>query len=808
MPALHAFLADIDPENSGISALVVQYHSGQSIEFFLEAIQHELKAIRLFGDFIVIRPELTDTFYEECLHAKLELEENRVGSKFLEQLSIAMRNLESFRRFESIPLHILNRNKDGIIFLSGNINPLFDFDIFSNQGIDKSVVINEIKKSEMEYISESCQSLMTAPPGSYYFSPSNNAVRSFLRVGNIQYSLQAIDAVCFWISEFCIDIHGIIVDTWSISSIAFRISNMIAHDHCSNPIPVEILTEYQDASPEKSAVSQIILNRLSSRVVTSEQNETNVLCLLSATHTGSLEDVISNLVLSSGLKLNVSYLSLFKLGEASKITTLYDWSGSLEFTPLSADEISGSEGVPIDKAVYFPLSYQDVNVQIRNEHAEAIRPFIDRFQGKRILSVHRDQKADGLDRHHAVHIDTQLLFREKEFRSDLEALLSALPSYPDIIISPPHAAAVDLANYAVEYFSRNGLTPLLFHHSHLAFATDGAMAEIERAIGAALEVARPESSLLIMDDAFITGARLAGYQTRLRAIGFEGRVDYIIGVARPDNIATWNRYKKMLGYRVPTSRGIHNSNTIKAVYEIVLPNWQEKDCPWCHETELYEKVLNKAVYLDSLPSKDYKNVDVLKKLRERYESLTKSRSRGMFEELFLIPNGYSQMTLKRDSLFAPPSATQAEVFTGIASAVQNLRTNSETGKQALLGKKYPIAAVLNADEYVHDVYTDSILRASILRSCKSNELTYTNYDSEDNRTNNIKIICQSSEQDVNDLQSEIVISILEKKCHVDFNFIKLTMADCELVSALLAHAIPKTVEMDQSSDDAADAQPF
>ncbi len=51
-------------------------------------------------------------------------------------------------------------------------------------------------------------------------------MKNFIRVGNIQYDRDAIDAIFFWLLPQLKDVAAIVTDTWSISSIALNVARL------------------------------------------------------------------------------------------------------------------------------------------------------------------------------------------------------------------------------------------------------------------------------------------------------------------------------------------------------------------------------------------------------------------------------------------------------------------------------------------------------------------------------------------------------------------------------------------------------
>ena len=81
-------------------------------------------------------------------------------------------------------------------------------------------------------------------------------------------------------------------------------------------------------------------------------------------------------------------------------------------------------------------------------------------------------------------------------------------------------------------------------------------------------------------------------------------------------------------------------------------------------------------------------------------------------------------------------------------------------KPALGHRRYPVVTVLDHNEYLFGTYSDSLLRACLLRAAHDYELVYADRNTEKQRTQRaIELMASTSAID-SDVSAELVIAIL------------------------------------------------
>jgi hypothetical protein len=744
---MHHFNARLVGESGAlVEAQVVQAHLGTSLSETLKEIYELNLEGRLRAEMLVIRLPVEENWDPAHLEAP-----NTDEAYCLLGNTPTERDLV-FARARDRSVHLLGSH-NGQHFITSNLSPHWSADPFSAYGLTPNGVIAAVRVAEMEHILESSRAILTLHRGGQFIAPSRRLVRSFIRVGHIQYDRDAIDAISFWLLPHLHDVGTILTDTWSISSIALNVSRLCAAYFGGAPPRVELLPSYNDGSELARQKSRRVIERLERDFLASGLPGQVMLCLISATQTGSLADRLNEIFSESGMALKPRFATLFRLG-ASSIPTLHDLSQDARFDLIpdvgDSDESIKSAPIKIDPQIYFPLTFQDTQIALNKRAADHCRMFFERYIGSGLIQVHRDhEEQTGRPQHHGIHLATEVLLNVSAFKSAFQAKLAALPTPPIFIVSPPHDAGRALAKHAASFFAARGQHCDVFAHPHLLIP-DEPLRKDEQRLRALLCAATEDHSILIIDDVCITGTRLSQYQRYIRTEHYKGRIDYLVGIARPQNAANWDYYQRYLGYR----QGDLSRHTVNAVEYVLLPDWREHRCPWCMEIRLYERWLERQ---GSMPSA----------LLERLEELSRSNRAGLVDNLFFqFPNS-NAFKLGPDSLFAPEHAAQAEVFAATASAIQYLRTNP-SGDQPLLGpRRFPISTVLAYVDYCRSKWTDSILRASILRAASVDELTYADGGLEGDRTAAILDLIRQSADGEHEIALELLLAANQEKWSFD-----------------------------------------
>lgn len=631
------------------------------------------------------------------------------------------------KRAPHASLHVLFSEKFEIR-LSSNLNPLIQDKLAS--GELKDDCLRWLQDKELYTFIKRSSAVFQAHTKFVYRAPSKRYVNMFLRVGNIQRTRQILDAFFFWMLPYLRDRTAILTDTWSISSIALNASRMLerywaSFDRTENGTTarvechIDMLSSYPDDLLAVMPETQETIRRVSGNGVR------NVLVLISAVATGtSLQRLRETVAAAQIREEEFRFLSLYKLEDGPDIPTLCDISqgvGDMKFTPIQRDEIQDRTVIEIDRSAYFPLEIKETPLMISKEHAAPAKEFFSEYQYTGAIALHRDSVdlSHQVLRHHGIYIDVCSMVRHQSFIGKVRNAIGRVQCVPLIVVVPPHAAGRALSELVNQILlERWGAAPNLLISPDLRSAEKGMLH--------ALMGADSRSEILVVDDVSITGQRLARYQQSLRELNFRGHITYLVGVARPESDKTWNRRVKELRFR----SGETTPHEVISIEKIVLPDWDQRSCPWCLEAKSLAKIVEQG-RLAQEPSQ---------RVIQRIMRLESSKGQdGLIDDAIWQPNGASELRLTHNSLFLDVHSdrcSEATVIAAVAAAIQQMRISGSD--EMRLEATYPHVTVLSPENYFGSRFNDDLLRLAVLRSARSTELELWNNSEEEGRRESVR----------------------------------------------------------------------
>jgi hypothetical protein len=618
----------------------------------------------------------------------------------------------TFMRFRSHNIYVLY-SENYAHRLTENINRLLPASDVISYAAHMDEFLTAIQEGEIDYLVGSSKSKLPPLGDRAYSAPSGRLVRSFLRVGNIQKSVAALDGLFFWLLPHLFDCVGVLTDTWSISSLSQHISRrLVVYDpEVNDPCPVEMLSDYHDADEryglEASEIIKRFMNDARLRIRRSSQKRT-VLVLISATHTGSLRDNINKFLTREGLANNVRFVSVFRLSDKAGGIYLRDYAKHEDFEPFTPKQEKDLErsAIVIDGSVYFPIQAISIIKKSAKETVDSLAAFAADYPTVFARTHYTDRRNPARTRHHAIWLDVSAIVSQPAFATKLKDRVRRLVPAPKVVVCPGHPAARLMVELVKEVLGESGLQ--YFFHEDLRIDTSvGSDAQLDQA----LRALDADGSILFMDDAFVTGARIRSYQSNVRQFNVRGTMHYIAAIGRPEQKRLWNVHEQaFLFARGEESATGDRKNTFHAIESLLLPNWGEHDCPWCLEHKVQER----------LPER-FRRTNFLADVS------------GKSSDLVALPEGQAQPQLMPSSLFGPPSMTQSNLFCLVAALIQSLRTKAKGGIPRLGADIFLVTTTLDMEEYMA-YYTDPLLVALFLRATRSNELVYREVLQERSRT--------------------------------------------------------------------------
>jgi hypothetical protein len=579
---------------------------------------------------------------------------------------------------------------------------------------DRSACLNWLQDKELYYYVKESSALFKANSNFVYRAPSHGFVNMFLRVGNVQRSRQVLDAFFFWMLPRLKGRDAVLVETWSVSSIALNVGRFLERywiyqaNDTETPrekeyrqCRVDMLSSYPDHYVGSLPETIHALRRMT------ENGKRNVLVVLSAVNSGNSLRRLREAVADAQFRDDeFAFLALYKLNEEVDVPFLCDLSSGEQFAPVSREDLGGRTVIEIDRSAYFPLHIEETPLEIVPADAFGSKDFFTRYRDFSIVSLHRNavDLSRQEQRHHGIYIDVTRMLASPFFRERLAAEVDRIAKRPILVLAPPHVAGKMLADdVATQLRSRfPGELNVLIHPDLNPRGKD---------IPDQLKRSAPDDLLLIVDDVSITGQRLSRYQQNLREIGYVGRIVYLVGVARPTSRKSWRQRTVHLEYRGP----LQENHKVVCIEDVILPDWDLKQCPWCAEAAGLATVLRNGRLSDNARSL----------VASRISALGKARiNEGLIDNAIWRPVGFEGVHLTRGSLFlhlnSHESATDADVVASVAAVLQHMRTAHPDGQR--LEATYPHVSVLQQAEYLSDKFNDDILRFAILRSAYRDEL--------------------------------------------------------------------------------------
>ncbi|MBN8808442.1 MAG: hypothetical protein J0I47_09455 [Sphingomonas sp.] len=615
-------------------------------------------------------------------------------------------------------------------------------------GFVPAELVDQLRQAEFGYLVERSKALLSAPPGTSFRAPSGKIVSNFIRVGNIQIDRDALDAIAFWMLEHLKDRQAIVVDTWSISSLASHAAR-IASEHLAMPMPrLEILPGYNDGSTAAKDEALRILKRIDADVGAAPEDKTRVLILISATQSGSLGKVLKEASADSGHRCDPTFLALFALAD-SDLPRLSNMVSDQRFSYKDDDEATAT--IEIDRQVYFPLAYEDVSYRLRKPDAQRYRRFFDDYAETQVVRLHADGVRLDATRqpHHMIRLDLDEIRETAPFRAKLATTLAGFG--PQLaVLAPSHDAAWKFAGQVeVELESRFGKI-LVLHLPALGAATDTG----DRAKAAAIiRAAKTGDEITIVEDVASGTDRVAQIDKMLRTEGFAGKVNFVIGIHTDEDPEEWVAFCGRLG-----------PNTVHVVEELPMPDGGSDACPWCRELELYDRW---AQHGPPLPPA----------LLERRQSLVGAGTAGLTANALLHPAQLAAPELGPKSFYSNAGCSQAHVIGAAAAAIQYQRAVGQPDKPKLGERHYPVATILDHQDYLLQKWTDTVLRSSFLRAATRDELVWTEKAKEGKRAAALEKLIHHADASEHDIVLELLIAACLGK-------VTINLADASLVARI------------------------
>ncbi len=736
---MHRFQAELGRPDPIMLAEIVQVPAKRLIIDVLLDIYDTGPEIRQGTDLLILRLPVEEQWDPDLFAGGMPEIVTGVLLDLLGDPDVAV----AMERVDDRPVHLLHSFR-GRQLLSPNINPRFPRLTFP-EGMTERATIENIQTAELDHLLDKSRAIITAAPGTVFEAPSGRLVRHFVRVGNIQFSRDAVDALFFWLLPDLERCAAILVDTWSISSVAFNVATLCQRYFGGGSRRVELLPDYIEADRGSDVRAREVVERLV-REAPTDANLDRILCLISATQSGSLRETLGT-VMGGGLdRFHAHYIAIFALGptDMPALRRLHD-DQRFHLLEPATDPARPDHRIPIDRQVYFPLTFKDEPIEITHPVTVPSRATIDALAGRGMLQVHRTISRNQQARHHGIHVETEALVNLPCVPGLLADALSGLKRAPIMLVAPRGSGSEGLAALIGDQLRHRGFDAPTLLHPTLHFPADAG--DADAVARQAIRDAGEDDEIVVVVDSWVNDASLSQYQRSLRTEGFKGRILYLIGIACPSSPKAWERTRRRLRHR-----GDLPAHEVTALLELPLPDWRERDCPWCQELELYKRWARRG--------------DLHPRLADRREALGSAAKRGMSEDLFLAVPAEPALKLGLSSFFVDHQSGQADAFAAVSSALQRLRARAPADGPPLGHRRFPVSTVLKHGDYLKETWTDSILRSIFLRGAHAEELVYADPATEAERTTELRDLLLDPSPAQHDMAIEILLAAAMGKAAV------------------------------------------
>lgn len=527
----------------------------------------------------------------------------------------------------------------------------------------------------------------------HYEGPNGQHYRSFLRVQSILRLPDQLDAAAFWLLPFVEERTVVLLDSSTISVVGLHLAQYVRETGLETDRQVAVVHPMRGYDDELVEVA----HRQVEAALPNPEHRTHALVLVSVVGTGSL--ALRGRTLAERLRFDqITSVGIFGAGnedQALQVGRLNRILAQLD-DDLGRVDASDCQKCRQDRRGSSPAliigrdSYQvEISHPIAAElNINAFNPAIDfmgRYEGSNAFTVHRDEPVRGLSRrprHHGVYIDVSILQNEPEFIARFRDKARRLRTSVDVILTPQHDAAVTLGDKASKY---TGL-PVINRNAEEFHTLDAGEREL-------LSTGR----VLIVDDAIISGSRLRGYRLAMLSHDLSPTIVHVlVGVCRPTSRKMRQTIANLVHQMGESERTLHS------VEDLLLPNMDENDCPWCWERSLLH---------------DYgrRGEEIASELIDRAEVLN---GNGLTTGLFWGLND-ATLPLGPESVLGSVALTDAQIFASVASGLQWLRSEGKLDAEFTP----PVAKVLDPAFWADGRFYAEPITASILRAANKHDLT-------------------------------------------------------------------------------------
>lgn len=643
----------------------------------------------------------------------------KIGSKFRQDLQDSLSTYGVARNPTNPQIILFSRNYAH--FWEATHDPDHNIAKTSNDEL-----LADLQSSELQgYISNS-HVLYEHSQTAFFQTPAGSFHDYFIRIGNTQSLPAFAGSSFFWSLPFLEGVTHFFAESWSISTTAATFSTMQNTYSDTQVSSWAFGHSYFPKSPDDRA-------RLRSELSRCAAARGKFLLLNSFNSSGKLSQEFARMSASAEVT-DCKMLSLFVDTAVSTpdhpfLMDIAEFMQERQLKGLADLPLPpGSPVFSVNQDTYFP-DYRRIKVwPFKFTELSHNKTFFERFSGKGIFRVNRrgrnmpglrKQSTPGSMRHHAFHVDAVRLFDDQEFRDQLTKSWIGRPA-PTALLTNGTEASTKLAEVCLATSGAD--------RAEILVCDDPTFKILPETDGLETILQDPAARLLICVPLVITGDTLANVQVRLRELEKrfgEKRCDIsiIVGLLRPEST---EKVRQLESFYL-RNRKNHDKAWVDPIIveSIVLPNWQENQCPWQRE----------KAYLKALIEDRNISGDDFFRHSQRIEALSDAVIGGLSgSDVFNVVNG-EHLRFNPESLWMDDDkvhgevdflgtnstgskSSEADICCAVASALQLWREQA--------AKKDWRFSVIDASTITNlNGFNEARLRAAIWRGLTREELKNT-----------------------------------------------------------------------------------
>lgn len=599
------------------------------------------------------------------------------------------------------------------------------------EALNEAEIMAELRRADVLSIVQTDGAHLPRTQRFHYQGPNGHHYDAILRPGFAMTTNNRLDRISFWLLPTLRGRTNIVVDHWSMLTLAHHAAAYAARAFCTEPNPyIEVVAGYES--------SDTLTPRLRRAFPTATEDE--ALFLLSINSSGSMaHDVVLPALGNAAQKRSVAVaLASSSRDGDRKVDALVDLDEEFHRYEIGdcrrCDEATAL--IPIQKSTYLmKLAAYTQLTAISKEDANLSRDVIEAYKDCGAFSLHRTHLEAGDDRHHAFYVDLLPMLTKQRFGKRLLRAVGGLNDIePSVIICPPSKAAQELAKAVAGLLGLD--IPIVSDERGLTRLSEE---QVDRLCEA--------TDILLVDDVVITGRRIEGFRQelismrRLRGLPSDFNLGCLVGVARARDPKALQGCKDFVHHRT----GVNE--TFVAVETIFLPNWDERQCPWCLEFQALDRLTGPSSELAVVKERLAK-LDGIGGLADPFFtplSVSADEAAGAsiapedetawrkLSEQNDATSDYadSYWDLNPGSVFGDVQGV--DLVVSIAAAVHALRFKygvDLSPQEPRLDSRFrsPIAKVLDPSLYLFGRFYEPVLLASILRVCNPWDLSSPDID--------------------------------------------------------------------------------